>query len=85
MKADVDVRIIKKDAGYLITTAGQQFALTLPFADHASTENCFHCVLVLLHFGFTGQQIQDRIATLRSIPMRLELKEGINHFRTRTP
>lgn len=75
---DADVRITRKDAHYMFSTAGQQFTLTLPFSDHASTENCFHCVLVLLHFGLTGQQIQDRIATLRSIPMRLELKEGIN-------
>jgi alanine racemase len=55
-----------------VLTAGEEFNLNLPFSDHASVENCFHCVLVLLHFGFKGDQIQERISTLRSIPMRLE-------------
>ena len=73
-----DVRVVRRGEGFSVTTASEQFGLTLPFSDQASVENCFHCVLVLLHFGFKGQQIQDRIATLRAIPMRLELKEGIN-------
>lgn len=75
---DAHVRIEKNENGYTISAPREQFDLVLPFSDQASVENCFHCVLVLLHFGFTGVQIQDRIATLRAIPMRLELKEGIN-------
>ena len=31
-KADADVRITKNDAGYLISTAGHEFTLTLPFS-----------------------------------------------------
>lgn len=73
-----DVRILKNESHYTIIAPQEQFDLTVPFADHASVENCFHCITVLLHFGLNGKQIQERIATLRAIPMRLELKEGIN-------
>lgn len=78
MNGDADVKIRKHNSGYNVLTPDQEFELTLPFADHASIENCFHCVLVLLHFGFSGELIHQRISTLRAVPMRLELKEGIN-------
>lgn len=49
-----------------------------PFADVASIENAMHCVVVMLKLGYDARTIQQRIAWLRSVPMRLELKEGIN-------
>lgn len=76
---NASVRIIRETDAYRVTTPRQEFRLQLPFSDQASTENCFHCVSVLLHFGFTGEKIQNRIASLRAVPMRMELKEGINH------
>lgn len=73
------VRIEKKGPGYQVVTTQGEFPLQLPFSDQASVENCFHCVLVLLHFGLSFEKIQARLSSLRAIPMRLELKEGVNH------
>lgn len=73
------IRIVKEETGYSIVTQQQKFSLQLPFMDQASIENCFHCVSVLIHLGFHPEEIQNRILSLRAVPMRLELKEGINH------
>ncbi|HEX8040476.1 MAG TPA: bifunctional UDP-N-acetylmuramoyl-tripeptide:D-alanyl-D-alanine ligase/alanine racemase [Chryseosolibacter sp.] len=75
---EADIRITAHDTRYDISFRGTDFELQLPFADRASVENCFHCVAVLLHFGFSAGKIQTRIDSLRAVPMRLELKEGIN-------
>jgi len=56
-----------------------QYKLELPFADNASRENCLHCVAAMLHLGYDASTIQSRVTGLRSIPMRMELKEGINY------
>jgi Alr-MurF fusion protein len=63
---------------YTVSFKGSAFSLTLPFKDKASVENCFHCVALMLHQGYNGSEIQQRIQSLQSVPMRLELKEGIN-------
>lgn len=55
------------------------YNLDLPFSDKASRENCLHCVVLMLKTGYSIRQIQEKIAGLRSVPMRMELKEGINH------
>ena len=74
-----DVRITKQDDAFRVRTAQEEFLLRLPFSDQASIENCFQCLMVLLHFGFSPEKIRNRIASLRAVPMRMELKEGINH------
>lgn len=50
----------------------------LPFADSAYIENCLHCIVMLLELGFRIDKIQDRISTLKLLPMRLSLKYGRN-------
>ena len=47
--------------------------------DKASVENTLHCIATLLWLGYDMGRIQKQIAGLRVVPMRLELKEGINH------
>jgi alanine racemase len=56
----------------------ETFTLQLYFVDKASQENCLHCVTLMLSLGFSFSKIQESIRELRSIPMRMELKEGIN-------
>ncbi len=53
--------------------------LRIPFENKASKENILHVVVVLLQLGYTPATIQEKIDQIRSIPMRLELKHGINH------
>lgn len=73
-----DIRIASDAHGFKVTTRNSEFMLQLPFADSASMENCFHCVCALLHFGLDPDKIQQRVSGLRAVPMRLEIKEGIN-------
>ena len=70
---------IAREAGqYRVSAGSQSFTVSLPFADAASVENCFHCIAVMHHLGLSVAAIQENIQELRAIPMRLELKEGIN-------
>ncbi len=78
MGDNASIKIIKEETGYLVLTPQQKFTLRIPFTDQASIENCFHCVAALIHFGLKPEQIQSRVLSLRAVPMRLELKEGIN-------
>jgi Alr-MurF fusion protein len=57
---------------------GVAISLIIPFSDKASIENCIHCICMMLHLGYKQADIQERINALQSVPMRLELKEGIN-------
>lgn len=57
---------------------GTSFSLSIPFSDKASIENSIHCICTMIHLGYKPNEIQQKIQTLQSVPMRLELKEGIN-------
>ena len=76
---DASVKVTKEDGHYRVVSPTENFLVHLPFSDQASIENCLHCLLVLLYFRFPPEKIQDRISLLRAVPMRMELKEGINH------
>ncbi|MFN3850458.1 MAG: bifunctional UDP-N-acetylmuramoyl-tripeptide:D-alanyl-D-alanine ligase/alanine racemase [Spirosomataceae bacterium] len=68
---------------------GEEYQLQMPFTDDASLENATHCVFVILTLiqksllGWDDKafrdEIESRLATLKPIAMRLELKEGINN------
>jgi alanine racemase len=72
------IKVRKVSGSYDVRVDDKSFTLTLPFSDKASIENAFHCVAVMIHLGYTGKIIEERLTMLRSVPMRLELKEGIN-------
>ena len=50
----------------------------LPFIDDASIFNALICCTTMLHLGYTLPKISVAIQPLRSLEMRLELKQGIN-------
>jgi Alr-MurF fusion protein len=73
------IRLIKhRDQHYEIRFGNVVFSLHLPFTDKASIENAFHCIALMLLLDIDPTVIQERIRSLQHIPMRLELKEGIN-------
>ncbi|MCB0507924.1 MAG: bifunctional UDP-N-acetylmuramoyl-tripeptide:D-alanyl-D-alanine ligase/alanine racemase [Bacteroidetes bacterium] len=80
----VQVHLIeKKNQHTLYQLSSSLFGLEktnilLPFSDEASIENCLHCVVTLLYLGYSIDFIAKKILTLRNLPMRLELKYGIN-------
>jgi len=74
-----DLPIIPSGTEFLIHWNDQSYTLQLPFNDPASIENCFHCVAVMLKLGYSVDIAQERISLLKTVPMRLELKQGINN------
>jgi Alr-MurF fusion protein len=55
------------------------FIIKIPFQDQASVENAIQCLMVMLHFGYNQETIQDRMALLYPVEMRLKVKNGINN------
>jgi alanine racemase len=62
-----------------ITWNNKKAVFEFPFRDSASLENAHHCIVMLLHLGIPIKAIQERISQLKSISMRMELKQGINN------
>ena len=76
--ASADVRVVKKDEGFSVTRKDKSFNISLPFSDVASVENALHCLTILLYLSTDIDTIRQGLNSLRSVPMRLELKEGVN-------
>jgi alanine racemase len=57
----------------------EEFDITIPFQDEASIENVVSCILVLLYLQYDFATIQNRVAQLYPVEMRLKLKDGINN------
>jgi Alr-MurF fusion protein len=72
------IQIKVSNGEFSISFKGKSVDIILPFKDKASIENCFHCVAIMIHLGYSIDEIQKKIRMLQSVPMRLELKEGIN-------
>lgn len=51
----------------------------IPFADTASVQNALHCIAVMLVLKVDMPMIQEGLYQIQNIPMRLELKFGINN------
>lgn len=77
-KDSADVLVVKQKDGYRIKSEKIDFVVKFPFSDAASIENAIHCIVLMLGMGYTHQVIDQRIQGLKAVPMRLELKEGIN-------
>ena len=86
-KATLQITIIeKKDAHTIITATDNRtenfnrpIAITIPFTDEAAVENAITCWCVLLHLHIADGLIAEKMLLLRSVEMRLELKQGINN------
>lgn len=79
IKRENDSSFFSIKNGYGSTLDFPAFTLKIPFTDDASSENCLHCVVTLLQLGYSTDIIQSKILSLRNLPMRLELKYGINN------
>lgn len=80
---DTDVFITKKRSANAtilnVRHAKGQFEITIPFHDEAAIENAISCLLVLLYLNYDVAIIQNRMALLYPIEMRLKVKDGINN------
>ncbi len=57
----------------------KKISITIPFTDEASIENAIQCWAVLLFLKKKNPWIAKKIQLLRPVPMRLEIKEGVNN------
>ena len=80
------IGIVKNDASAIITANYQRdididrfITITIPFIDKASIENAIGCWCVLLHLNIDDAAIAEKMLQLRSVEMRMELKQGINN------
>ncbi|MCF8336151.1 MAG: bifunctional UDP-N-acetylmuramoyl-tripeptide:D-alanyl-D-alanine ligase/alanine racemase [Bacteroidales bacterium] len=53
--------------------------VVIPYIDRGSIENAIHVWLLMLHLGIDEKWIQQKMADLPVVAMRLEMKKGINH------
>ena len=57
----------------------ETLAFEIPFVDDASIENAIHCIVVCLEMKMDPAVLAQRLKSLSSIAMRLEIKSGINN------
>lgn len=55
---------------------GKSFIIRAPFVDKASVDNVMTCILVMLTMDYDVDAIEKRVALLRPLEMRLQLKKG---------
>ena len=58
---------------------GDSLSFTIPFIDAASVENCLHCIAVGMLMQMKPEVIAERLMSLTTIAMRLEIKSGMNN------
>lgn len=74
-----DVLLTKSNHSVGITYNKHTFSVIIPFQDAASVENSIHCLMVLLYLNYPEAVIQERIANLYPVEMRLQVKNGIHN------
>jgi alanine racemase len=63
----------------LVAWSEKDITIDIPFEDDASRENVGHCIALLRYLGMQDDIIHKKISSLKNIPMRLELKKGVNN------
>ncbi len=58
---------------------GKRTQLQIPFIDEASIENSMHVISLVLLLEIPLHEVRERLKTLPTVAMRLEMKAGINH------
>jgi len=72
-------KIIVDKTSLKVKYNNDDFEIKIPFLDDASVENAIQCMMVLLHFGYDPKVIENRMALLFPVEMRLKVKNGINN------
>lgn len=52
------------------------FIYSAPFGNESMLENITHCLICTIELGLSPIQIQDRLTRIKSVPLRLEMKQG---------
>jgi len=80
-KADLLVDISRRESETVLDAVfdGKRFAVTVPFKDNASVENCITVICAALALGCTVEWISAGIQHLTPVAMRLEMKKARNN------
>ena len=75
------VKVTKKEKSATVDCVyqGKKLSFTIPFADDASIENAINCISVCLLMKYEPSLIAERLKSLTTIAMRLEIKAGVNN------
>lgn len=73
-----EITVGKNNTTLLIQQQEQEYRFVIPFIDEASIHNALTCISVLFYLHINPELIATRLLQLRSVEMRLELKQGIN-------
>lgn len=65
------------ETGTFVKIDHQIFAV--PFVDDASVENAMHIIILLLHLGFSVDEINRKLSRLTPVNMRMEILEAPNN------
>ena len=74
-----EVTIGEKHSQVQCRFQGTMLSFTIPFTDAASIENAIQCIAVGLLMQMKPEVIAERLISLTSIAMRLEIKAGMNN------
>lgn len=72
------VRKVKNGCAITVKYTRQEGEFRIPFEDKVSLHNAITCCCLLLHLGYSMQEISRRMQQLAPVSMRLELKQAIN-------
>ena len=69
----------KKKSSIEVVYEGKTLPFSIPFIDDASIENAIHCIAVCLLMKMDVKTLAERLSSLTSVAMRLEIKAGVNN------
>ncbi len=75
---DADYQISFNDKRVELKSLNGTLSFQIPFTDKASVFNAATCALVLLKLGYDSSRIQQKMARLQPVALRLEIKKAIN-------
>ena len=80
--SDIKIKNLKKTEGdtqLTITYLNKSYEFRIPVVNRAGIENALHCIAFMLMYQYSARQIQEGLTQLRTVPMRLQLKRGLNN------
>lgn len=78
LSEDADVSFKRNNNELTVKFKETEFKVLLPFTDLASVENISTCITTLLYLKIDVVYIQQAIAKLHAVQMRLQVKKGAN-------
>lgn len=81
-KAEVQIIDVKKNqasTSIYLKYKNNTHIFQIPFGDDASIHNCLTCITVLIYLNIPVAEIQEKILSLQSLDMRLQLMQSVNN------